>query len=384
LKGFIKNVISAKRPNYNGQNDTVVLAGEIKTVANEVKRDFDIVKTEIANLLGKQVTDKTEINISNLSPEQQKSLLDAVGVETGCKDIAQFIAEQNYFSAILCSGGEQIKNIDQTKIKIFKFSVHSKNPFMIFFNILVMLRGNSVIAGSRFIFDHIKNNYNYSKEIFLIPRGINIDYFNSKNSNIEGLNSVRTRWGISGNNFLILLPGRLTFWKGQFLFLNTLLFLKQENLLNNISAIILGDDQGRTEYREYLLDFIREHRLEENVKIISHESFMPSAYNACDLVLSASIEPEAFGRVAVEAQAMEKPILASNIGGSNETIIDGQTGWLFKSDDEKDLAKMIIEISKKDKIFLKDLGAKGRANVINNYTVDQMCSKTLEIYKSLV
>lgn len=82
LKGFIKNVISAKRPNYNGQNDTVVLAGEIKTVANEVRRDFDIVKTEIANLLGKQVTDKTEINISNLSPEQQKSLLDAVGVET--------------------------------------------------------------------------------------------------------------------------------------------------------------------------------------------------------------------------------------------------------------------------------------------------------------
>ncbi len=130
--------------------------------------------------------------------------------------------------------------------------------------------------------------------------------------------------------------------------------------------------------------FIREHRLEENVKIVSHESFMPSAYNACNLVLSASIEPEAFGRVAVEAQAMEKPILASNIGGSNETIIDGQTGWLFKSDDEKDLAKMIIEISKKDKSFLKDLGAKGRANVINNYTVDQMCSKTLEIYKSLV
>jgi glycosyltransferase involved in cell wall biosynthesis len=362
------------------------------------------------------------------------------GAETGCKDIGEFIANQNYFSAILCSGGEQIKNIDQTKVKIFKFSVQSKNPFVIFFNIFVilfivffykiniihvrsrapawscyfaskllgvplistfhgtynfnnplkkfynsvMLRGNSVIAGSRFIFEHIKNNYNYSKEIFLIPRGIDINYFNPKNSNIEELNSVRTRWGISSNNFLILLPGRLTFWKGQFLFLNTLLFLKQENLLNNISAIILGDDQGRTEYREYLLDFIREHRLEENVKIVSHESFMPSAYNACNLVLSASIEPEAFGRVAVEAQAMEKPILASNIGGSNETIIDGQTGWLFKSDDEKDLAKMIIEISKKDKSFLKDLGAKGRANVINNYTVDQMCSKTLEIYKSLV
>jgi glycosyltransferase involved in cell wall biosynthesis len=268
-------------------------------------------------------------------------------------------------------------------ISTFHGTYNFTNPLKKFYN-SVMLRGNSVIAGSRFIYEHIKNNYNYSKAIFLIPRGIDINYFNPKNSNIEEFNSVRTRWGIPSNDFLILLPGRLTFWKGQFLFLNTLLFLKQENLLNNISAIILGDDQGRTEYREYLLDFIREHRLEENVKIVSHESFMPSAYNACNLVLSASIEPEAFGRVAVEAQAMEKPILASNIGGSNETIIDGQTGWLFKSDDEKDLARMIIEVSKKDKSFLKDLGAKGRANVINNYTVDQMCSKTLEIYKSLV
>ena len=366
--------------------------------------------------------------------------LDVGGAETGCKDIAKFIANQNYFSAILCSGGEQIEKLDQSEVKIFKFSVQSKNPFIIFFNIFiilfivlfykiniihvrsrapawscyfagklsgvslvstfhgtynfsnflkkfynsVMLRGNIVIAGSKFIFDHIKNNYNHTKTVSFIPRGIDTNYFSPKNPKIEQLNSVRSRWGIENNNFVILLPGRLTFWKGQFFFLNTLLFLKQEKLLNNIKAIIIGDDQGRTEYREYLLNFIRHHQLENDVKIISHEISMPSAYNACDLVLSASIEPEAFGRVAVEAQAMEKPILASNIGGSNETIIDGQTGWLFKSDDEKDLAKMIIEISKKDKSFLKSLGEKGRANVINNYTLEQMCSKTLEIYKSLV
>jgi glycosyltransferase involved in cell wall biosynthesis len=366
--------------------------------------------------------------------------LDVGGAETSCKDIAKFIANQNYFSSILCSAGEQIKNIDQKKVKVFRFPVHSKSIFLIFFNIFVilfivlfykiniihvrsrapawscyfvskllslplittfhgtynfnnslkkfynsvMLRGNLVIAGSKFIFDHIKKNYNYTKNIFLVPRGIDINYFSRKNSNIENANDIRMRWGVSSNSFLILLPGRLTFWKGQFLFLNTLLFLKQQNLLNNISAIILGDDQGRTEYREYLINFIREHRLADNVKIISHEYFMPSAYNACDLVLSASIEPEAFGRIVIEAQAMEKPILASNIGGSNETIVDGQTGWLFKSDDEKDLANLIIEISKKDKNFLTDLGAKGRANVINNHTVEQMCSKTLEIYKSLV
>jgi glycosyltransferase involved in cell wall biosynthesis len=247
-----------------------------------------------------------------------------------------------------------------------------------------MLRGNAVIAGSKFIFNHVKKNYNSFKQLFIVPRGIDIGYFDPKNLNIEATNKVRNRWNIPVNNFLILLPGRLTSWKGQMFFLKTLLFLKQENLLQNINAVILGHDQGRLEYKESLLKFIDENNLANHVKIISNESFMPSAYSACDLVLSASVEPEAFGRVAVEAQAMEKPILASNIGASVETVLDNQTGWLFESGNEKDLANFIVNISKKDKSYLKEFGSKGRKNVISNYTVDQMCSKTLEIYKSLV
>jgi glycosyltransferase involved in cell wall biosynthesis len=366
--------------------------------------------------------------------------LDIGGAETGCIDIAKFTTNKNCYSAILCSGGEQIKNIDQTKIKIFIFPVHSKNPLLILFNVFlilfivlfykitiihvrsrapawscyfvskltnvrlistfhgtynfnnflkkfynsIMLRGNAVIAGSKFIFDHIKKNYNYSKQLFIVSRGIDVNYFDPKNLKIEESSKVRNRWNISMNVFLILLPGRLTFWKGQMFFLRTLLLLKQENLLKNISAVIIGDDQGRVKYKESLLNFIKKNNLENNVKIISNEPFMPSAYNACDLVLSASVESEAFGRVAVEAQAMAKPIIASNIGGSIETVIDGQTGWLFESNNEKNLANLIINISKKDKNSLKEFGAKGRKNVISNYTVDQMCSKTLEIYKSLV
>ena len=366
--------------------------------------------------------------------------LDTGGAETGCIDIAKFVAKQNYYSAILCSGGRLIKNIDQTKIKIFIFPVHSKNPLLILLNIFVilfivlfykinilhvrsrapawscyfvrklsnvflistfhgtynfnnffkkfynsiMLRGNVVIAGSKFIFDHIKKNYNSFKHLFVVPRGIDITYFDPKNPNIEESDKVRNRWNVSVNNFLILLPGRLTSWKGQMFFLKTFLLLKEKNLLKNINAVILGDEQGRIQYKESLLKFINDNNLEKHVKIISNESFMPSAYNACDLVLSTSVEPEAFGRVAVEAQAMEKPILASNIGGSIETVIDGQTGWLFESNSEKNLANFILNISKKDKSLLKEFGLKGRKNVSENYTVEQMCSKTLEIYKSLV
>jgi glycosyltransferase involved in cell wall biosynthesis len=367
--------------------------------------------------------------------------LDVGGAETGCKDIAVFVADHNYYSSILCSGGKQIKTIDKNKVRIFKFPVDTKNPILIFLNIFVilfiiffykiniihvrsrapawscyfasklsrvalistfhgtynfnnflknfynsiMLKGNSVIAGSNFIFNHINKNYDViNKRIDIVPRGIDVNYFNLKNSNIESRLEVRKRWDIPLDNFLVLLPGRLTFWKGQFFFLNTLLFLKEQNLMNNISAVILGDDQGRSNYKNLLSQFISLHNLTKEVKMISHEQFMPSAYNACDLVVSASVEPEAFGRVAVEAQAMEKPILATNIGGSTETIIHGETGWLYEPNNEQALLKLISDISKMDKNFLKEMGVKGRRHVVKNYTVDQMCSKTLEIYKSLV
>jgi glycosyltransferase involved in cell wall biosynthesis len=120
-----------------------------------------------------------------------------------------------------------------------------------------MLRGNAVIAGSKFIFDHIKKNYNSFKELFVVPRGIDITYFDPKNPNIEESNKVRNRWNVSVKNFLILLPGRLTSWKGQMFFLKTFLLLKEENLLQNINAVILGDEQGRIQYKESLLKFIK-------------------------------------------------------------------------------------------------------------------------------
>ena len=111
---------------------------------------------------------------------------------------------------------------------------------------------------------------------------------------------------------------------------------------------------------------------------------MPLAYAFCNLVVSASIEPEAFGRVSVEAQAMKKPILASAIGGSIETINHEKTGWLFTSNNKEELANNIYNISKMDKSTLQSMAIEARKNVIENYTKDQMCLKTLEIYQSLV
>ncbi len=246
-----------------------------------------------------------------------------------------------------------------------------------------MLRGDCVIAGSKFISDHIKSNYSVKIPIYIIERGIDVHFFNKNNINIESKENIRERWGVN-NDFLILLPGRLTNWKGQMFFLKTLVKMKNDNLLNNINSVILGDDQGREEYKNNLTKIINENFLQNNVKLINHESHMPSAYLASDLVLSASIEPEAFGRVVVEGMAMEKPVLASNIGGSIDTVQNKVTGFLFQSENEQSLIESLLMIKELDKSELDRICKYARERVVEKFNVTEMCSKTLEIYKSLV
>ncbi len=111
---------------------------------------------------------------------------------------------------------------------------------------------------------------------------------------------------------------------------------------------------------------------------------MPIAYKISTVVISASIEPEAFGRVSVEAQAMEKPIIASNIGGSKETIIDGKTGFLFDAGNSKKLSEKISEILDLSELTLNGMGAEGRKNVISKFNVEKMCFSTYSEYKKLI
>ena len=160
--------------------------------------------------------------------------------------------------------------------------------------------------------------------------------------------------------------------------------LKSQNKFNDCFALIVGSEQGRKKYKNELIDLVSKYNLNNFVKIAHSINKIPVAYSISNLVISSSIEPEAFGRVSVEAQSMEKPILASNIGGSTETIIHEKTGWLFKSESPSELANSIEMIKKMDKKILDSVGRQGRKNVLDNYSKDTMCSKTLEIYESLV
>jgi len=365
------------------------------------------------------------------------------GAETGCYDIAHYLPENNCESFIVTSGGELTKFIDKKKVKLIRLPVHSKNPLLmlinsiiligiiLFYNISivharsrapawscflatkftrrkfvttfhgtynftgglkkfynsVMLRSDLIIAGSNFIFSHIKENYSNlinNKKFLVIFRGINVDYFDPDTTIEIEENNLKKKWGILENKKIILMPGRLTSWKGQELFLEAINLVNIELGYEAFYGIILGSNQGRDLYKKKLIRLVEQYRMNNQIKFIDHCKNMALAYQISDLVISASIEPEAFGRVSVEAQAMKKIIIASNIGGSNETIINDKTGLLFESGNSRSLSKKIIQGLTMDETSLKIMGNEGRKNIIKKFNVEKMCFSTYSEYKRLL
>ena len=381
----------------------------------------------------------TKLNVLQVIPK-----LGYGGAETGCYDIAHFLSENECGSFLATSGGELIKFIKKDKVRLIRLPVHSKNPILILFNTLVlviyiflfkiniiharsrapawscyfaslitrrsfvttfhgtynfksnikkfynsiMLRAKLTIAGSNFIFSHINENYSEylskEKKLRVIFRGINVDYFNPKNISVLKQEKLKQEWDLSSNKFTILLPGRLTHWKGQEKFIESLNILIEDYNVINFQAVILGSDQGRKVYSKKLINLVQRYRLNKKIKFIQHCKEMPLAYSLADVVVSASIEPEAFGRVSVEAQAMGKPIVASNIGGSKETIINKTTGFLYKHDDPRELAKILNTVIQLPMDELKFMGIEGRKNVTKKFDVETMCQSNLKEYKRLI
>ena len=180
------------------------------------------------------------------------------------------------------------------------------------------------------------------------------------------------------------MPGRLTSWKGQEIFIEAINLVNIELGYEAFHAVILGSDQGRDLYKKKLIRLSEQYRMTNQMRFIDHCKDMALAYKISNIIVSASIEPEAFGRVAVEAQSMEKPIIASNIGGSNETIIDEKTGFLFVSGDIKSLSQKILKAISMDESSLKSMGVEGRKNIIQKFNVEKMCFSTYSEYKRIL
>ena len=252
-----------------------------------------------------------------------------------------------------------------------------------------MVKSNLVIAGSNFIFSYINENYGRhflknKRKLLVIFRGINTNYFNPQKVLPIKIEKFAKENNIDRNKFIILLPGRLTSWKGQKIFIESIKLLSERNDIPPFQSIILGSDQGRNVYKKQLLDLTQQHRLGKIIKFIDECNEMPVAYGLANLICSCSIEPEAFGRISVEAQSMQLPIIASDIGGSKETIINEKTGYLFKNKDPNSLADLIVMIMQKNYNFLKSIGFEGRKNVLKRFDVDKMCQTTFTEYKKLI
>ena len=365
------------------------------------------------------------------------------GAETGCYDLAHYLYEQNCSSYIVTNGGELLKYVDKKKVKVIRLPVHSKNPILMFINAIiltfiilflnisivharsrapawscffatkitgkklvttfhgtynfnssikkfynsVMLRSDLIIAGSNFIFTHINENYskllNPKKKFLVIFRGINTDYFDSSTIMDSDEDKLLEKWEIKRGKKIILLPGRLASWKGQELFIEAINLTNKELGHEAFYAVILGSDQGRKIYKQKLTRLVEQYRLNNQIRFIDNCKKMPTAYKISDIIVSTSIEPEAFGRISVEAQSMQKPIIASNIGGSTETIINNKTGIFFESGKAESLCKKIIEVLQLDETKLKSIGNEGRKNVIKKFNVEKMCFSTYSEYKKL-
>ena len=251
-----------------------------------------------------------------------------------------------------------------------------------------MLRSKLTIAGSNFIFGHINENYNEylnkKKKLRVIFRGINVDYFSQKNISILKQEKLKREWDLKPDKFTILLPGRLTAWKGQGKLIEALNILVEDYNVTEFQAIFLGSDQGRKVYSKKLLSLVERYSLTKKIKFINHCKEMPLAYSLADVVVSTSIEPEAFGRVAVESQSMGKPIIASNIGGSKETILNKKSGFLYKHDDPRELAKSLNTVIQLTQDELKSIGNEGRKNITKKFDVETMCQTNLKEYKRLI
>lgn len=363
--------------------------------------------------------------------------LNSGGLVSGAIEVSSALVKNNFQSYVLSEGGRREREIERDGGILLNLNVGSKNPIIIYKNIFklkkiieefkidiiharsrapawssyyaakktktpfvttfhgtyginnnfkkkynsIMIRSNKIIAISNFIKNHIIENYNINTDkIITIHRGINISDFNSLNVTDERLIAFTNKFNIPEDSLVILLPGRLTRWKGHELLIKAVAKLNRKDIL----CLFVGDSQGRKKYLRDLKKLIENYKLTNNFRIIDNQLDMAAVYKLSDVVVSASTDPEAFGRVVAEAQAMGRPTITANHGGAPEIIIDGITGWSFKPNDIEDLAEKIsialnINNNERDKMALQS-----NQRIKMNFDNKSMCKKTLDLYIELI
>ncbi len=358
------------------------------------------------------------------------------GVERGTIEIARAISKAGWKSLVASEGGPMASQLAHAGAVHITMPLSSKNPFVVWMNYMrlvriihkykvdiiharsrapawsawlaagqtgcrfvttfhgtyglqnkwkrkynaIMTRGERVIAISQFIADHIQQNYEINpQKLRIIHRGVDLRVFDPTNHSPVRMIELTKEWRLPETLPLILFPGRITRWKGQHVFLKALSMLPHRNFF----AVLLGDDKGHESYRDELEQMIHELDLAGHVRMARHTHHMTEAYMLAKLVVATSIDPEAFGRVVLEAQAMGRAVIATNHGGPQETVVPNETGLLVTPGDVDELSKgiaYVLGLSEEEHRWISDQAI---ANA-HKFSLEAMCDKTLSVYQELL
>jgi glycosyltransferase involved in cell wall biosynthesis len=245
----------------------------------------------------------------------------------------------------------------------------------------IMTKGERVIAVSNFVKQHILDNYNIEENrIEVIHRGVDYQYFNPDLLTAQQILLHKEKYNIPKNVPVILLPARMTEWKGHAVLIEALNIIKHLDFY----CLIVGDLSKHPNFAARICNRIDELKLQNKVQMFGDENYMFSLYGVSDLVLSTSIVPEAFGRIIIEAQSMRKLVIATNLGGAAETILDEHSGYHVKPNDVNELAdKISYCLSILGSAKAEEITANARQSVINNFSLELMLNKTLNIYEEV-
>ena len=244
----------------------------------------------------------------------------------------------------------------------------------------IMTKGDRIIAISQFIADHMMTHYRVPRgRIDIIHRGVDLDVFSPHAVPAPRILALAQRWRLPDGVPVVMLPGRLTRWKGQTIFLNALARLQNLEFM----GVIVGGEQDRADYRAELEQMIGALGLNSRVRLVGDTKDMAAAFMLADVVVSASTDPEAFGRIVVEAQAMGRPVIAPNHGAASETVVQGVTGWLVPPGDAEALASSIRAALALTDDQRRRFAEQAEFNARKNFSKEAMCARTLAVYMSV-
>lgn len=363
--------------------------------------------------------------------------LGAGGAEQGCIDVAAELVKSGAKSIVVSHGGHRIPELLRAGSTHIDLPVHSKNPFTMWRNIgrirkiirahdvdivharsrapawsawkacegtkarfmttchapfnisgdmkrfynSSIAKGERVVAISNYVREYLLKNYEIAEDkIRVIHRGVAIERFHPGAVAPTHLIRLLKDWRLPDGCTIVMMPGRLTRWKGALILIDAMAKISRED----VYCILIGDDQGRSDFRKEVENAIQARNLEGRVRIVGHCNDMPAAYMLASVVVSASTDPEGFGRVPIEAQAMGRPVIATAHGGAMETILEGETGWLVPPGDADALAKAIDAALHLDPEKRSLMATHAMMHVAENFTRSHMVDQTLDVYAELL